>query len=165
VCSTYSSSLVINICIQGKTLCSPCIIYFSRSFRRTHVAINISRNTSFFPGTWFGKRKYRTMNWSTGLGIGLFWDNSVECRLMDWLTVLRYGLCWDNSVQCRTVDWLTGLRIPIQVDFPLHHRFQTGSGTHPSSYPTVMEGYFSVMRHPKCNSNHYLVAHWGLVRV
>jgi hypothetical protein len=84
------------------------MIYFLDPFGQ-HMWLLTSQRTPVFPGTWYGKRRYRTVNWSTGLGIGLRWDNPVECRVMDWLTELLIGLFWDNSTKCRFVDWSKGM--------------------------------------------------------
>jgi hypothetical protein len=49
VYSTYSSFLVINVCNQGKTLCSPCISH--RNENHIFIKINITTGAMFVSGS------------------------------------------------------------------------------------------------------------------
>jgi hypothetical protein len=51
---------------------------------------------------------------------------------------------WDSSVVQRyATSWMIGVRVPAGTgNFSLHHRVQTGSGAHPSSYAMCTRGSF-----------------------
>ena len=46
--STYSSFLVINVCNQGKTLCSPCILERYRTMNSLQCVLEYSAKKIFF---------------------------------------------------------------------------------------------------------------------
>jgi hypothetical protein len=50
----------------------------------------------------------------------------------------------DSSVVYRwTTGWMMGVRVPVGTgNFSLHHRVQTGCGSHPASYPVGNRGSF-----------------------
>jgi hypothetical protein len=47
-----------------------------------------------------------------------------------------------QSVERRTTGWMAWVRFPPVKDFSPLHSFQTGSGSHPASYPMDIGGSF-----------------------
>jgi hypothetical protein len=75
-----------------------------------------------------------------GLNVETLWDVTflwyiLLCRSRDISVGIASGYGLD--------DRMIGVRFPAEVgNFSLHHRVQTGSGTHPASYPMGTRGSF-----------------------
>jgi len=51
---------------------------------------------------------------------------------------------------------MRGVRVPTGAgNFSLHHRVQTGSGVHPTSYSVGIRGSFSGVKHIGCEADHF----------
>jgi hypothetical protein len=62
--------------------------------------------------------------------------------------IIKIGVLWssrDSVVGVATGYWLddrgVGIRVPLGQEFSLLHVVQTGSGTHPASYPLGTGGF------------------------
>jgi hypothetical protein len=58
-----------------------------------------------------------------------------------------------NILNC--TDRGSRVRLPAGAgNFPLHHRFQNGSGVHPASYPMDTRGSFPEVKQPGREADH-----------
>jgi hypothetical protein len=71
--------------------------------------------------------------------VNLLGENMITTKNLSYRTEARIAQWYSAGLR---VGW-SGFRVPARAkNFSFHHRVQTGSGTHPASYPIGNRGSF-----------------------